>query len=277
MVDPVELIAKVRSGVAQIGFTREKGGPITPTGTAFLVKGGLVTCCHCIPPEYHTLAFRFPDSDPNQPESYTCWPREKVQLNLKAHSLPDDQDYAYLTLWNEDFRLRHKFDFTDSSTLSVGEQVLFLGFPFGGSHLTAHMGYVSSVFRGQGGIETIQIDGSINRGNSGGPLLKLDTGKVVGIVTRAMTGFMQQQLNQLLSALRQNQRYLSNLKTGISICGMSQWEPDRASMAAIEKCAEFIAQSANVGIGHAYSANYVSSAIEKLGDRTQRIMEQGGL
>lgn len=74
----------------------------------------------------------------------------------------------------------------DSSTLKVGEWVLAVGNPLGLSH-TVTAGIVSAKGRQLGGgggtpdyQDFIQTDASINRGNSGGPLINM-RGDVVGI------------------------------------------------------------------------------------------------
>jgi len=94
---------------------------------------------------------------------------------LDAASPEDAWDYAFFEVDHERFAGRHRFAFSpDDHPVPVGEQVGFLGFPFGLTHLTAHVGYVSSIHR-SGPATTLQIDGSVNGGNSGGPLLDLKT------------------------------------------------------------------------------------------------------
>jgi serine protease Do len=74
--------------------------------------------------------------------------------------------------------------FGDSSALEVGEWVLAIGSPLGLDH-TITAGIVSAKGRNiQSGSydDFLQTDASINRGNSGGPLLNMN-GEVVGINT----------------------------------------------------------------------------------------------
>ncbi len=84
----------------------------------------------------------------------------------------DANDLSYLEL-------------ADSDKLEVGEWVLAIGNPFGLSR-TVTAGIVSAKGRSDVGLTTyedfIQTDAAINFGNSGGPLVNLDS-KVVGINT----------------------------------------------------------------------------------------------
>jgi serine protease Do len=69
---------------------------------------------------------------------------------------------------------------------ALGESVVALGFPLG-LPLTVTQGLVSGLGRtvpinGINRNQMVQTDAAVNPGNSGGPLLALDTGEVVGLV-----------------------------------------------------------------------------------------------
>ncbi|MCK4472537.1 MAG: trypsin-like peptidase domain-containing protein [Anaerolineae bacterium] len=259
-MNPVELIAQVRSGVVQVLLERERVRICS--GSGFLVEGGLVTNSHNIRPRnVDAIAIRFADTDPEDPVSYI---RLLPEDCVAAESSEGEKDYAYLRLSDSDFDDRHVFEFTDSSNpLSVGEQVVFLGFPFGMPQLTSHIGHVASIHE-RNGVEIIQIDGSVNGGNSGGPLLELKTGKGAGIVTRAVTGFIEEQFNRLIDALRQNQVACQEAQMLMSIGGIDPMQAIGASQVAMEQIARDLHRSANVGIGYAYSAKYVREHIAQI-------------
>lgn len=73
--------------------------------------------------------------------------------------------------------------------LSIGEldkvvegmPVIFSGYPFSSKDLTTHQGIVSAITKDETGITAYLIDGTVNSGNSGCPLMDND-GKVIGIV-----------------------------------------------------------------------------------------------
>lgn len=258
-MESIELIANVRSGIAQILL--ERGRERISSGSAFLVDDGLVTNSHVIRSlTFDAIVIRFEDTEPSD-EIRLLY--DNCMKMIVAESPENEKDYVLLKVSEPEFEERHAFEFTDLSDLSIGEQIVFLGFPFGSPYLTAHSGHVSSLHC-TNDVEVIQIDGSINGGNSGGPLLDLKTGKVAGIVTRSETGLLRKQFNNLLVALRDNQKALEGAKSMISLAGVDPIDAIRASQAGMEQIAIHLRRSANVGIGFAFSAKYIRDEIASL-------------
>ena len=162
-MNTIKLIEKVRSGVAEIAVERNRQA--LGTGSAFLINGGLITNSHVIKPpsQIDAIRIRFESSD----EPIRFLPNDLYNVTL-VESPQSELDYAFIKLDEEEFRGRYRFNLGDKESIKVGQNILFLGYPFGMPQLTAHMGYVSSI-HDQRGRELIQIDGSVNGGNSGGP------------------------------------------------------------------------------------------------------------
>ena len=261
-LDPIQLISRVRSGVAQIVF--EHDGHRVGSGTAFLVDGGLVTCRHCIPSSpIDAVLFRFDDQDPQDLSAHIRLDPETCQAAIAAQSPEEDKDFVYLQLREPEFHCRYEFELRDATALAPGQQTLFLGYPFGMSHLTAHMAYVSSIHE-RNGVGVIQLDGSVSGANSGGPLLDLRSGKVAAIVTGAVTGLIQDEFDSLIQALRQNQRIANAAPRGIILGDVDVIQALGASQVSLERIAKNLSRSANVGIGYAYSAEYARDAIARV-------------
>lgn len=254
----VETLKRVRSGVAQILIERERR--LLGFGSGFLVEGGLVTNSHNIRShEIDAIAIRFDDMDPADSSAFI---RLAPDDYVAAESTQDDKDYVYLKMSEPEFDGRHIFQFSESSNaIQVGESSVFLGFPFGMTQLTSHLGFISSIHN-RNGVNVIQIDGSVNGGNSGGPLLDIKTGRVAGIVTRAVTGLIEEQFRNLLYSLQQNQKALNGAKSVMRIGSVDPIQAIMASQAAMEQIAKDLHRSANVGIGYAYSAEYIRAAIK---------------
>ncbi len=256
-MEPVDLITEVRSGVVQISI--ELNGKRQDVGSGFIVAGGVMTNSHVM------RSVQSPDAILVRPadldiESCIRIPLPDLKNHIRAESGEGQHDYVVLKIDDPFLGERHAFELSDSSALRVGEKTVFLGFPFGMPQLTAHVGYVSSLHQMRD-VRVIQIDGSVNGGNSGGPLLDLKTGRVAGIVTRAVKGFAQQQFDELVQALKENQRLLQQASGQYMVArpGGQPVDPIQAicaSMASLEQIAMDLHRSANVGIGYAYSAEY---------------------
>jgi len=256
----VDLVERVRLGVAQVMIERNR--QFIGAGTAFLIEGGLITNSHCLPEhDDDVVAIRFDDHPP------TDHPPIRLRLGdleIPVRSPDYERDYAYIKCDEAELQDRYVFDFGVSTDIAVPEEVLFLGFPFGGTHLTAHLGHVSSVHK-SGVARVIQIDGSVNGGNSGGPLIDLKTGKVVGVVSRAHKGFAIKQFDRLLEALRHNKSaLLAPRGARVQIGGVDPVQALGKSFAAMEQIALDLRKSANVGIGYAFSSDALREDIAML-------------
>lgn len=254
----IELIAQIRSGIAQVAL--EKDRQVLGHGSAFLIDRGLITNSHVIRPpgSIDAIVIRFEDSE----QDIRLLP-ENCYDSIIVESAEHERDFALIDLSEPELENRHRFKFGESSDVCVGEQVLFLGFPFGMPQLTAHMGYISSIHEQQSAT-FIQIDGSVNGGNSGGPLVDLKSGNVVGIVTRAFKGIVEQEFDNLIMTLQNNQRILTQNRTTMIVGGVDPVVGLRASQAAMEQIAKNLKRSANVGIGYAFSSDYVRDQIGDL-------------
>ncbi len=263
-MDLVELIAKVRSGVVKLSIERDR--EVIAHGTGFLVKDGLVTCSHCLPEGgYDAVAIHLDDDSKGNDIVPIRYEAHDVASWVVARSVKTENDYVFFTCSEKEFEDRHRFEFTESSLLSVGTQVAFLGFPFGVGHLTSHVGYVSSLYK-DNGVTVLRIDGSINKGNSGGPVLDLSSGRVVGLITRSETGLIEVAFDQLINSFKNNQDTLGQISKSGSTIKLGGFDPIQGAtvtQAQLMKLAEQIRRSANVGIGIAFSTDALANKLSQ--------------
>lgn len=259
MMKTQSTFATCRSGVCQVVLEQDRDR-IT-AGTAFLVPGGIVTNSHVLRDYgFEVARFRFDDMSNDQGIRLS---RETCLNSIKHESPREEHDIAYLALAEPEFQGRHVFSFGDGGALNVGDKVGFLGFPFQMPQLTCHVGYVSSIHK-RGVVSVIQIDGSVNGGNSGGPLLGLSDGLVMGVITRAEVGFIAEQFEELMRTLRNNVSQLEGARSIMSVGGIDPIQGLRASQTAMLEIAGTLRRSANVGIGYAFSSNYIRDRIMEI-------------
>ncbi|GAF85540.1 unnamed protein product, partial [marine sediment metagenome] len=138
------------------------------------------------------------------------------------------------------------------SDIVEGNDLIFLGFPFGNNHVIAHKGMVSykgkiniTGIPGDKEINAVQIDGIVNRGNSGGPLISISQGKVVGVI-KATHG----SIGPYLEKIKKGEIGTSGIGLGMIDFGLFT----REVVSAIDRHIQ-------MGIGYAISVDYLRNII----------------
>lgn len=151
----------------EFGFPEGKKRKATSLGSGFIVhpEGFIVTNSHVI----------------DSAEEITVTLSNDPDRTFKAKVIGTDKKTDLAVLKVESKAALPYLKFGDSDKARVGDWIIAIGNPFGlGGSVTA--GIISAKSRLIGGQydEFIQTDASVNRGNSGGPMLNL-AGEVVGI------------------------------------------------------------------------------------------------
>lgn len=165
-------------------------------------------------------------------------------------------DYAILEIVNPKSEFNF-LTFGKYNSVYVGQTVLFAGFPFAKPNLTIHKGMVSAKYLDKSLVSTdslvkwIQIDGSVNKGNSGGPVIEIETGNVIGIINTRMVG------------ISKNLFYLKNKldsinKSGTGIIYNKSLNPNELIVELVNS----LDWTISVGIGQAVSTDYIKNDID---------------
>lgn len=105
-----------------------------------------------------------------------------------------------------------------TTSLSVGESLMFAGFPAGVVGPSVFSGILSA--RGRGLIESpecelLQINGMINSGNSGGPVFKAGETEVIGVITAKFVPLLRE-----IDNLRDILRNIPQMPSAVGIQGI---------------------------------------------------------
>jgi len=248
-----ELISVKRPSIVRFAFYQnsEQVG----SGSGFLSSGYLITNSHVIRGgEFDAVEITFGDQDLN-PITPIRYSPETLYSSIVSESIEEEYDYAILKIEEPELEGRIQCPITHFKYDTVGEQVLFFGFPFGSQHLTSHVGYISADYW-EDKIHIFQIDGSINRGNSGGPLVRIASGSAIGIITRTQTG-LEKDFDELVEAIKNNIRALEQSKGIMKVGGVDLAEANQVTMRILAKLSRNLKRSANVGIGYAFSTEHI--------------------
>lgn len=137
-------------------------GDSSGTGFHFVTPGTFVTCYHVI------------DGDRDAVEAVTE-DGERIPLRFVDGSPSEELDYAVFRAQGT----RALPLLAQGPRASLGLPVLFAGYPHGFPELLVQKATVAG-FKSD---EAIYLDGSVNEGNSGGPVVDADSGVVVGVIT----------------------------------------------------------------------------------------------
>ena len=196
--DLVDLIAASKPSVVAVGVFNPSGSPrFTPRGTGFVIGDGLqvVTNFHVLPPAEDV---RFGNELRVRVVSGEAAPSERVATLVASDRIRD------LALLRIDGTRLPALPLGPAELVPEGTSVALIGFPVGavlGMVPVTHRGIVAAITptllptpdarlltgRGvlalrQGPSALYQLDATAYPGNSGGPLLDIRTGQVVGVV-----------------------------------------------------------------------------------------------
>ncbi|MGA2059029.1 MAG: serine protease [Thermoguttaceae bacterium] len=144
--------------------------------------GGCGSGFHFLNPEtvitnYHVIAGAENSGKPirGYMENGVC-----LALKLIASSPADQHDFAVLKIQDAIPTGRTFFKPRIYKPPRRGLDVIFAGFPHGINHLLVQRAVIAGLIND----DVFYIDGSINGGNSGGPIINIQNGTVIGIVTQ---------------------------------------------------------------------------------------------
>lgn len=248
--------------IFSLTFLSTDGVRIT-SGTGFKMGGYLITNNHVI--QVHSarrVILRTVGPDGSASAFEATFGRLDFQSKLRCGSEESSWDYAVMAIDHPDFSLIPDLEAKEDNGVVIGSEACFLGFQFEQTNLAIHRGLLSSTFV-KAGVRYIQIDGSVNHGNSGGPLIDIADGKVLGVVTRKATG-LTKDFESLDKALQSNIDLLNRSSGGVFLSGIDPIAATRMIQEQIRVVARNIGRSANVGIGYAYHISEVRSALQLL-------------
>ena len=216
--DMSETIEKSKESIVSIVFKLDDEKFIF-AGTGFFVSadGYIITCEHVIR-DLATIHIILPENLSNTTQLGYIKIREIPQPNLPVFKISNKDNFIPVTLidssrqydWailKANLNKRHFLTLGDYNTVREGDEALFLGFPFSNTNIITHKAMIS--YKGNIDIEAnkvkgVQLDGIVNRGNSGGPLISVESGEVLGIV-RATYGNIGPYLKEIAEGKRSTQ------------------------------------------------------------------------
>jgi len=199
----LKLIEKYRNSVCRIICSWNSVE--TSFGTGFFVdKGLLLTCNHVVTrDDVDTSGFLIKRYCPNIRIETVKGVFNASIVNKLDNTHPIFEDYAILSI--PDISLQN-IPLGSYNSTEIGNDCIILGFPFGNPNLLVTSALVSAKYKAPSHInqivliDKIALDSSINKGNSGGPVIDIMSSSVIGIVSTRL-GTIEDSLKKLMNRL----------------------------------------------------------------------------
>ena len=227
MIDYSSVIKKIKPSIALIYALNAKGDPIgTGSGFVFIKRGILVTCNHVISGA-NSFLIRFPGA--------------KQFIEGKV-VIKDDEHGLALIKFNDD--TKEPLNMGEIDKVTEGMPVIFSGYPLSSKELTSHQGIISAITKDATGIAAYIIDGTVNTGNSGCPLMDSE-GRVIGIINakRVFRGDILEKIESMkvgavslhgLDLVEIYQTLMGNFQLGIGFAIPASYIPDHKEIQDIK-------------------------------------------
>lgn len=165
-------------------LVRKKGDSIEVLGSSFIChsRGYLLSCAHTI-----NLTDELGVVVPSDINAFNPMTQERANYIAVSIAQFDPTNDVTLLKLPDNHPVHAPNDiFAPSQGAEVGSSIACLGYPFAGfgqHNIKITSGIISSKILNKSQTKQFQIDAMIHDGNSGGPLIDLRTGKIIGVVS----------------------------------------------------------------------------------------------
>jgi len=249
------LIKEAESSIVRVMFvTKDKEKVPLPVvrGSAFLVAPGIaVTALHVI------------DGLPEK--SIFLVPADQNQLNKKnlATIFVKDPNHDLVLLRCPFLKDRSFLKLGEPNQVEIGEESILMGFPMGDPILTSSKAMIAAkarieLLKGYDVLtDMFKLDCAINSGNSGGPVIHIPSGKVIGVVSLKV-GAISQKLQIFKKKKARSARITLEGDDPIDL---------------LQETLKDMERNLNLGLGYAISVSHLKKILEMSTTQMQALPE----
>lgn len=260
-----EIWKKYSSSICQIVHRQE--GKVISSGSGFKIDNYIISNSHVIDTcRSDNVTIQFKDERGIGILLEKNYLKDEFIRLIEVGSPENHWDLAILK--DSDFQSIKSIPIADEEEeFEVGQECSILGYPFSSNFLTIHSATISSRHtNSKNDVRYIQLDATVNKGNSGGPLINNENGKLIGIVTRKHTGFSER-FSGLSQSFKQNIKHLEENKgIGIQVGNIEILDTFKVIQNQFDSLKTEIERSNNVGIGIAYELTELRELIASIED-----------
>ena len=188
--------------------------------------------------------------------------KKRIIRNVDGEKSP----FAAVNIDFDEFENIHSLNLKNpSDKIEIGQPVALFGYQLDRENLAIKQGIVSSAFIHSNGLKYIQIDSSIKQGNSGSPIINIETCEVIGIIGHRLATVTQSH-KRIKQIINNNLAILKKSQGKFNVEDIDPIQVLIANQNQIKHISNEIYKTANMSIGNALDIKYVHELFEEFID-----------
>ncbi len=246
------------SAVCQLRFLNERG-ILVDSLTGFKVNKSLITSNFAFNVhKAYKVEIRFVGSDANTSTVSAKIPYSELIHEMRVGVYNNEGNYAIFNIDLPEFSDVPSLKLSSTKNYSIGSSVATLSFNHGAANLGLKTGILSSVYTNTEGQRFLQYDGMLVNGNSGAPLIDVNTFEVIGISCRRNTPLVKA-YNQLMDIISENVSELKKVKEIVKYSNIDPIQVLIANQNQLRQLAKMIYKHSSCGIANAVTLDNILS------------------
>ena len=240
---------KCKSSVCAIDFLSKAGTKIT-TFTGFKVKGYLVTddvIDKFTKPE--EVVLRFTEDGISQALSLRMSFKNFLAKKVNVNTQPNP-GFVLFDLDLKDFKEIPALKCSKKVDHRIGQPIAILGYQLEQENLAMKSGIISSLIRPANGVNTIQVDCTIQQGNAGSPLIDAESLEVIGVIGHRLASIARS-YRELMRIMNTNLKVLKEAEGKINMEDIDPIQVLIVNQNQIKHMATEFFKTANMRVGYA--------------------------
>ena len=199
-------------------------------------------------------------------DGFTSYASVKISYAALLQLLPDKSEFDHLgiVIIPADFPEFEKvpcLTLCKACDIKIGRSVAVIGYQVEQKNMALKTGIISSHYTNSKGLGFIQYDGTVKPGNSGAPLLDVETGRVIGVVMNKEMGFVKS-YKELMEITDANLKVLKEQEGKSKFFDVDLAQVLYANQSQIKHILKEFFQNATVRVGFALEIEHVLEYLE---------------
>ena len=248
--------------VAQLNFYTDLDIKIL-TLTGFKIRNFLITDegIRKISP-FDKVEIKFVDKDGYTPLASKVLNKSELDKRTILGYNNKFMNFVVINIDFEEFDKVPPLSLGEEDEMEVGQPVATLGYQISQENLSIKQGIISSFHFSEDGNKYIQIDTSIKTGNAGSPLINLETGRIIGVISYKLTE-ISQSYSKLKNLMNSNINLLKKYQGRYNMEDIDPVQVLIANQNQIKYITKEIYRIADMGVGYAVPSMDIANFIKE--------------